>query len=123
VWGTGQEGETTSQQSSHRPRSARSMSSRGSPSKLRYHVHRSRGDGGARDCLVRLCAASCMLGAIAVTAALASLAASLYGQGRLSIDDAWQLVPPALVPAAVTTVGVCAALCPRTPFPALYHAQ
>ena len=46
-----------------------------------------------------------MLGAIAVTAAVASLAASLYGQGRLSVEDAWQLVPPALVPAAANAVG------------------
>jgi len=53
---------------------------------------------------VRFCAASCMLGAIAITAALASLAASLYGQGKLSVDDAWQWVPPVLVPAAVTVV-------------------
>jgi len=43
-----------------------------------------------------------MLGTIAITAALASLAASLYGQGKLSVDGAWQLVPPVLVPTAVT---------------------
>lgn len=74
---------------------------------MRQHAARgARGEGGARDCIVRLCAASCMLGAIAVTAAMASLAASLYGQGRLSVEDAWQLVPPALVPAAANAVSV-----------------
>lgn len=99
------EAESTSQYSSHRPRSARSMSSRGSPSKMRHHVGRGgRGESGARNCIVRVCAASCMLGAIAVTAALASLAASLYGQGRLSVEDAWQFVPPALVPTAASAV-------------------
>jgi hypothetical protein len=62
------------------------------------------GGGGMRDFLVRCCAASCMLAVVAVTAALASLAASLYGQGKLSAHDAWQLVPPVLVPASVAPV-------------------
>ena len=44
-----------------------------------------------------------MLLAIAVTAAGSSLAASLYGQGKLSIDDAWLLVPPLLAPAGAAT--------------------
>ena len=44
-----------------------------------------------------------MLLAIAVTAAGSSLAASLYGQGKLSIDDAWLLVPPLLAPASAVT--------------------
>ena len=56
-----------------------------------------------RGCIVRFCAASCMLGAVALTAALASFAASLYGQGKLSAEDAWQFVPNVLVP---TSMGI-----------------
>jgi hypothetical protein len=42
-----------------------------------------------------------MLGAVALTAALASFAASLYGQGKLSAEDAWQFVPNVLVPTSM----------------------
>jgi len=87
-----------SQLSSHRPRSARSSQARGSPRTPRA---RHGGEGSARGCLVRFCATLCMLGAVAITAAVASLAASLYGQGKLSAEDAWQLVPPAFVPASM----------------------
>jgi hypothetical protein len=89
--------------SAHRPKSARSHTSRGSPGRA-YRSGAGSEGGGVRDCFVRLCAATCMLAAIAVTAALASLGASLYGQGKLTADDAWQLVPPILAPASVSAV-------------------
>ena len=66
---------------------------------------------------MRFCATLCMLGAVAITAAVASLAASLYGQGKLSAEDAWQLVPPALVPASVAVVLPLPSPAPAPPAP------